>query len=81
MSAVSDNHIAFIGEAENENDAGDGDGECPDAENGEKRLPFAPFSTSKGTRDMKETIDGENCQVPDRCRTEENIEENVEITE
>ena len=81
MFTVSDDHIAFIGETKNENKAGDGDGERPDAENGQKRFPFAPFPTTKRTRDMKKAIDGENRQMPDGCGTEKDVEEHIEITE
>ena len=74
-----DQNVRLVGEAENENGARDGDGERPDGDDGEKGLAFAAFAAPERTRDVKEAIDGDDRQVPDRCRAQENVEEDVEI--
>ena len=79
MFADDDQNVSLVGKAEYENSARDADGERPDENDGEKRLAFAAFAAAKRTRDVQKAIDGDDGQVPDRCRAQENIEEDVEI--
>ena len=81
MFVVRDDDVALVGEAQKENRARDGDGERPDGDNGEECLAFAAFAAAKWPRDVKEPVDGEHGQMPDRRGAEKNVEEDEQVAE
>ena len=78
---VRDDDVALVCEAKDENRARNGNGEGPDDEYGEKGLAFASLAAAKRPRDVKEPVDGEHGQMPDRRGAEKNVEEDEQVAE
>ena len=73
-------NIFLVSKTKDKNGTGNSNGECPNEEDCHEGFAFRSISTTKWSRDVKETIDGQDRQMPNRCRAEKNIEEHIEIT-